>query len=157
MLDLAVFLGTDKPTTWPEAIVPAAVAAGNTSAGGPTPAEGGTAQDLNELLGLVEDDGFDPSAVALARPLRATLRAARDTSGQELVDLSSGSYEGVPISWAGSSVLGGAEALAGEFSMGIIGMRQDMRLGDLATRPSCRTPLATSSTTRGSKMPWSGG
>ena len=66
VLDLAVFLGTDKPASWPTAIIPAAVAAGNTTSGGATQAQGGVAQDLNALLALVEKDGFDPSALALA-------------------------------------------------------------------------------------------
>jgi HK97 family phage major capsid protein len=142
VLDLAVFLGTDKPSSWPEAIVPAASAAGNVEAGGATPAEGGIAEDLNQLLGVVEADGFDPSALALSRPLRAVLRSARDTSGQKLADVTSGSYEGVPVAWAGSGVLGTAKALAGDFTMGIIGMRQDMRL-EIRTAPWCRTPPGT--------------
>ena len=70
VLDLAVFLGTDKPASWPTAIIPAAVAAGNTTARGATAAQGGVAQDLNALLGLVEKDGHDPSALALSRGLR---------------------------------------------------------------------------------------
>ena len=128
VLDLAVFLGTDKPGSWAQAIVPGATAAGNVEVGGASPDVGGIAEDLNQMLALVEGDGFDPSALALPRPLRAVLRSARGTDGQKLADVSSGSYEGVPISWAGSGVLGTSRALAGDFSMGIIGLRQDMRL-----------------------------
>jgi HK97 family phage major capsid protein len=125
-LDAAVFAGTEKPSSWSQAIVPAALGAGNAEAGGATVAQGGIAEDLNALLSLVEADGYDPSALALTRPLRATLRSARDTSGQKLADVSDGSYEGVPVRWATPGVLGTAKAIAGDFSMAIVGIRQDV-------------------------------
>src|SRR4029450_5794929 len=40
-LDAAIFAGTEKPASWPEAIIPAAIAALNTSQIGATAAGGG--------------------------------------------------------------------------------------------------------------------
>jgi hypothetical protein len=43
-----------------------------------------------------------------------------------LVDLGSGAHEGVPFSWAAPGVLGAAKAPAGDFRMGLLGLRQDV-------------------------------
>src|SRR5690606_25199336 len=63
-VDQATLFGTDKPTSWPTAIVPAAVAAGNT-------VEAGTgtdfAQDVATVAGLVSEDGFAVNGFA-SRP-----------------------------------------------------------------------------------------
>src|SRR4051794_24873105 len=59
-LDAAVFSGTNKPASWPQAIVPAAIAAGNIAeAGTSTAAEGGIVGDIDAVLDAVEGDGFD--------------------------------------------------------------------------------------------------
>src|SRR4051794_21239998 len=59
-LDAAVFMGTNKPASWPAAIVPAAIAAGNIAeAGTSTAAEGGIVGDIDAVLDAVEGDGFD--------------------------------------------------------------------------------------------------
>src|SRR5215831_19482309 len=57
-LDAAVFLGTNKPASWPSAIVPAAVAAGNTATKGLTADKGGVMGDLSAVFATVEADGF---------------------------------------------------------------------------------------------------
>jgi HK97 family phage major capsid protein len=47
-LDAAIFAGTENPASWPQAIIPAAVAAGNTNTIDATPAEGGIYTDILE-------------------------------------------------------------------------------------------------------------
>jgi HK97 family phage major capsid protein len=49
-LDAAVFGGTDKPASWPQAIVPGAQAAGNADMPLATPAEGGIYGDRDPTL-----------------------------------------------------------------------------------------------------------
>jgi len=76
-LDAAVFSGVNKPATWPTAIVPAAIAAGNTTeAGTSTPAEGGILGDVAAALDFVEGDGYSPARKRwrswLARPSTST-------------------------------------------------------------------------------------
>ena len=88
--------------SWPAAIVPAAIAAGNAvEAGTSTVPEGGIVGDIDAALDLVEADGFDPTAIAAKRSLRGMLRRARDTQGQRLADLGAGTVEGLPVSLRG--------------------------------------------------------
>jgi HK97 family phage major capsid protein len=127
-LDQAVFSGINKPPTWPVGIIPAAIAAGNVNElGTNTPAEGGVATDLVETMELVEADGFDVNRFVADRTLRAGLRKARDTSGQRLLDVTTGSIEGVPVEYVGFNVFPAtARAIAGDWSMAVIGLRQDI-------------------------------
>ena len=104
-LDAAVFSGTNKPASWPEAIVPAAIAAGNTNVADSTPAQGGMANDIVETFDDVEDDGYDVSAIVATRAVRGALRKARGTDGQKLVDVQSGAGLDAPITYVANGVL----------------------------------------------------
>jgi HK97 family phage major capsid protein len=133
-LDAAVYFGTNAPASWTDAnIVAKAVAAGNVYARGTsTQAEGGIGEDINQLLALVEDDGFDPNALYTKRGFKRYLRGARDTTGQSLFDVSSGSVAGLPC-WYGMpglwpTGLSAAELVAGDYSQGIVAVRQDITL-----------------------------
>jgi HK97 family phage major capsid protein len=127
-LDAAVFMGTSKPATWAPAIVPAAIAAGNTAeAGTSTPAQGGILTDLGDALDLVEADGYDSTGVAAKRSLRSKLRKARDADGQPLIDLSSGQVWGLPITYVSGGVFDATTlAVTGDFDLAVLGIRQDM-------------------------------
>jgi HK97 family phage major capsid protein len=132
-LDLAIFLGTELPASWAtndfDGLVPAALSAGNNVASGTaSQATGGIAEDLNQLFGKVEADGFDVSGVAAERTFRRLVRSARDTTGQKLADLSpnGGEVMGVNIAFTPSGTLGGNDALVGDYSQGILGIRQDI-------------------------------
>jgi HK97 family phage major capsid protein len=128
-LDAAVFTGTNKPASWPTAIVPAAIAAGNTAEQGTsTLAEGGIVGDIDAALDAVEADGFDATGIAAKHSLKGLLRRARDTNGQRLADLSSGTVEGLPISYVGAGVFDATTtAVVGDFQLAVLGLRQDMR------------------------------
>lgn len=53
--------------------------------------------------------------------------AARDTTGQKLLDVSAGTIEGVPISWVGAGAFGANDlAVVGDYSMAVLGIRQDI-------------------------------
>lgn len=130
-LDSAVFFGVNKPASWPNDIVAAATAASNTvTRGTATAAQGGVAEDVNQLMGTVEADGFDVNGFVTKRAERAVLRGARDTTGQKLMDLSQNEIEGQPVRyvmdglWAAGS--GQEELIAGDFSQGIIAVRRDI-------------------------------
>jgi HK97 family phage major capsid protein len=130
-LDAAIFFGTNKPASWPDAIVTAAVAAGNAYARGTNAAAaGGIAEDFNQLMGLVEGDGFDVNGFVTRRSYRSRLRGARATDGQKLMDLSQNEIEGAPVRYAMSGMwpsgLSAAEVIAGDWSQGILGVRQDL-------------------------------
>jgi HK97 family phage major capsid protein len=131
-LDAAIFFGTDKPASWPTAVVPAAVAAGNVVARGTATAEeGGISGDIDAVIGTVEADGYDVTGMLASRAFRGQLRRARDTTGQRLLDITADRVEGSPIMFpmpgmwpaTGSE---DAELIVGDFSQGIVGRRQDI-------------------------------
>ena len=104
-LDAAIFFGANKPASWPNAIVADAVAAGNTVTRGTNPAaEGGVAEDINDVMATVEADGFDVNGFVVDRKYRARLRGARDTTGQRLLDVSQNEIDGAPIVYAMSGL-----------------------------------------------------
>lgn len=130
-LDAAVFFGANKPSSWPAAIVPAAVAAGNVVARGTNNAAAGAiAGDVDDLIATVEADGFDVSGYAANRTIKGRLRKARDTTGQKLLDVSLNEIEGSPVAYPMRGLwptgTDAAELIAGDFSQGIIGTRQDL-------------------------------
>jgi HK97 family phage major capsid protein len=133
-LDAAIFLGTNIPASWPAAIVPAAVAAGNTATEGLTPDKGGIMGDLSAVYATVEADGFDVNGVIANRTIKGKLRNARATTGEALADAppSDGTEAyGVPViypmrgMWPAPAT-GAVEAIAGDFSQGLLGVRQDL-------------------------------
>jgi HK97 family phage major capsid protein len=127
-LDQAVLAGTDKPASWPEAIIPAAIAAGNTNVADSTAADGGIANDISETFDDVEDDGYDVTGIAAVRSLRARLRRARDTSGQKLLDVSTSEVLEAPVVYVANGVIPDtALAVAGQWDLACLGVRQDMR------------------------------
>jgi HK97 family phage major capsid protein len=126
-LDQAVFSGTDKPATWPNAIIPGAIAAGNTNVADSPPEQGGMTNDLIETFDDVEDDGYDVTGIAAMKRIRGALRKSRDTTGQRLLDVSTNSVEGVTISYVQPGVFVSPNlAVVGDFSMAILGVRQDL-------------------------------
>ena len=131
-LDAAIFFGTNKPATWPTGLVAAATAASNTYARGTNAAAaGGIAADISGLFGVVEADGFDVSGLVAKRGYKGLLRNARDAQGVLLSEVSGGTIYGVPIRYAMDGLwptpaTGAAEAIAGDFSQGMLGVRQDL-------------------------------
>jgi HK97 family phage major capsid protein len=126
-LDKAVFSGVEKPPTWPEAIIPGAKTADNTNVADSAASAGGIANDVSETFDDVEDDGYDVSAIAARRSLRGMLRKARDTSGQKLIDVQTGAGLDAPISYVANGVFpDDTLAVVGDYSMAILGVRQDL-------------------------------
>ena len=129
-LDAAIFFGTNKPSSWPTDITASAIAAGNTFTRGTTTAAlGGIAEDINQLMGLVETDGFGIGGFVSRTTYKSRLRSARDTTGQKLLDVSTTTIEGEPLVYAMPGMWptgsGSAELFAGDWSQGIIAVRQD--------------------------------
>lgn len=129
-IDQAIFFGVDKPATQPTDIASAAIAAGNNVVRGTaTAAQGGIAEDINQLFGKVEADGFGVNTVVTDLSFRTRLRSARATDGQKLLDVSTNALDGVDVTYAmdglwptGASAV---EAFAGDRNKAIIGVRKD--------------------------------
>ncbi len=130
-LDAAIFFGINKPSIWPKAIVNIADDAGAVvERGTHTAEEGGIAEDFNDLFQEVELKGFDVNGVIANRIYKGLLRGARDANGQKLDDISNTEVYGETIQYpmrgmwpTGASAV---EAIAGDFSQGILGVRQDI-------------------------------
>lgn len=128
-LDAAVFFGTNAPASFPDDISTAAAAAGNTTAEDATAAAGGIQDDLDEAIGLVETDGFDPSGIVAARSLRGRLRRARETTGARLegVNETLTEYMGLPIAYPMRGLFPSTiRAFVGDFTEFAVGVRRDI-------------------------------
>lgn len=137
-LDAAVFFGSNAPASFPTAVVPAAVAAGNTVAEGTaTAAQGGFMGDMDNLMAEVEEDGFDVSGYVAARSARRELRATRDTTGQKTdpgrVSPNISTLDGLPVHYpmrglwpTGGATGSNVRVLAGDFDQFVVGVRQDI-------------------------------
>jgi HK97 family phage major capsid protein len=130
-LDAAIFFGTNKPATWATAVIPAAVAAGNVYVRGTNnAAAGGIAADVSGLFSTVENDGYAVDGLVTNTKYKGLLRNARDAQGVLLSEVSQGTIYGVPIVYALPGAwptgLSQPEAIAGDFTQGILGIRQDL-------------------------------
>ena len=139
-LDEAVFFGVNAPSSFPSAVVPALTAAGNTvTEGTATAAQGGVMGDIDNVIGAVEEDGFDVNGWLAARSFRRELRAARNTDGDRVdagrVTGALDELDGNPIvypmrgSWPSAGAAGtNVRAIAGDWSQFIVGIRDDISL-----------------------------
>jgi HK97 family phage major capsid protein len=144
-LDEAVFFGTNKPASWPAAIVPAAVAAGNqviAATGAPD-----FLGDLNTVLGMVEADGYDPNGIWARVQVRAWLRGLRAGDGINAAATPlfypdaapsgtqpGGTVFGIRIMFSSAGLSGFATGAAnfslvvGDFTQAILGIRDDITM-----------------------------
>jgi HK97 family phage major capsid protein len=158
-LDEAIFFGLNKPATWPTAIVPAAVAAGNVrvaATGAPDYLE-----DVNQALGMVEADGYSPNGMWARIQARAWLRGLRAGDGVNAAatplfypdaapsgTMPGGTIYGVRIMFAEALLSGFATGaanyslIAGDFRQAILGVREDisMEMFDTGVITDAATP-----------------
>lgn len=135
-LDAAIFFGVNKPATWPNAIVADAITSGNTvTTGTAAAAAGGIYGDVSNLFATVESDGYDVNGVVAHRRFKGLLRSARGTTGEQLggpegTQVEPNSAYGVTIQYPMRGVwptgAGAAEMVAGDFTEGILAVRQDL-------------------------------
>lgn len=137
LLDLATIFGTGKPATWTDAaLVPGAIAAGNSYEAGGADGTLDLAEDFNQAFALVEDDGFDVNSVYTSRVLRSQLRGLRDNNGNPIYldgfrsDGGTPSIYGTDISYVtnGSWDPATAIALVGDRDKAILGIRNDVQV-----------------------------
>ena len=130
-IDAAVFLGTNSPGTWPTPILTAATAADNDVPEGSTAAEGGFYNDVDNVLAVVEEDGFDVTGFVAARTAKGKLRSARNAQGDKLdatrTNASLSELDGLPISYPMRGLFpSNVRLFAGDWSQFVIGVRQDV-------------------------------
>jgi len=131
-IEAAMLLGTNKPSTWPTAIVTAAVAAGHS-------VTIGTGADLyDDILGedglfaLVEADGFGVTGCYAHLSMKGKLRSVRDANGQPIltrdpVQPMQYALDGAPIAFPENGVPSTSYPLiAGQWRHLVYSFRQDM-------------------------------
>lgn len=84
VIDQAAFFGVNKPNSWPTAIAPGAVAAGNTIAVGTNADLASDIIGVGGLMNAVEEDGFNVNGFYAANRMKAQLRDLRDSVKQFL-------------------------------------------------------------------------
>lgn len=130
-IDSAALFGVDKPASWPAAIYPSLVAAGNVVRSG-TGVDFG--QDVAALGEVIAKDGFAINGFASRPGLTWKLVSLRTSQGVPLYqpNLQQGTGPGMLYGYPVSEVNNGswdadeAELIAGDWSKAIIGMRQDI-------------------------------
>jgi len=134
-IDSAVFFGVNAPVSFPTNIAAAAVAAGNLRArGAATQAQGGIAEDINQLMGLLLDDGYAATAFVGHPAYQTRLRSARGTDGQLLTDVNGGvnNIWGLPTAYPMPGLwpngLSAAELFALQRQNFILGVRSDFEV-----------------------------
>lgn len=132
-IDDAILNGTNKPSTWPTAIISAATTAGNV-------VEVGTNKDLaSDIIGVgglmdkVMTDGYSVNAFFGAGTFEAQLRDLRDTSNNFLYipSMTGGvpsTILGRPVVYDNQGLFDTTDALmiAGDFSKAVYSIRTDM-------------------------------
>ncbi|HEY7119508.1 MAG TPA: phage major capsid protein [Tepidisphaeraceae bacterium] len=130
--DAAVFFGTNAPASFPDDLTTAATAAGNVAVRGTAAGTaGGIAEDINQLLGTLEADGYVATGIVANPTMKARLRGARDSTGQLLLDVNGGTANvwGIPtvypmgIGWP--AAVSSPEAFALQRENFLVGIRQD--------------------------------
>jgi HK97 family phage major capsid protein len=135
VIDQAAFFGVNKPTSWPDAIAPAAVAKGNYRQVGSVQGKD-LASDIIGVGGLmnkVEEDGFNVNGFYAANTMKAQFRDLRDEVGQFLFMRSLTETE--PDRLAGEQIYfdrnGNFDtsdylAIAGDWSKAVYAIREDI-------------------------------
>jgi HK97 family phage major capsid protein len=140
VLDQSVFFGTNAPSSFPDDILTAATAAGNTVNEGTAATAGGFFGDVDNLYEKVEEDGFEVNGFVAAVSAKSKLRRARDSQGRKLdtgrVSGDLMSLDGWPISYpmrglfpvAGGVGTDGVRMFGGDWSQFVVGVRQDITM-----------------------------
>ena len=130
VIDSAIFFSVSKPTSWENGIVTSAIAKGNVITRSNV---SDIVQDINLLMGKVEEDGFDVTGFAGDISNKSSLRGLRDQNGGLLfqpsltADTPSTLYA-QPINYVKNSSWDKTQALlvGGDFSQAVYAIRQDM-------------------------------
>lgn len=132
-IDGAIAFGINKPASWPTAIVPAAIAAGNKVSIGTDVDIAGDIIGEDGVMAKVEESGYKVNAFYADSTMEAKLRNLRDKNNQLLYNLSltantPASLIGRPIMYDNQGIFDTAAALmiAGDFSKAVYSIRQDI-------------------------------
>jgi HK97 family phage major capsid protein len=132
-LDAAVFFGVNAPSSFPDDVLTAATAAGNDVTESALAEDGGFFKDVDDVIALVEEDGFDVNGFAAARSARGRFRSARNSQGDRLDrDRVSGNLQeldGETISYPMRGLWpSDVRLFAGDWTQFVFGLRKDITM-----------------------------
>jgi HK97 family phage major capsid protein len=148
VIDTAQIVGTNKPASWPAALLTAAAAAGNSVALN----SGGVdfADDINACMGCVEEDGFEVRGFLAPVATKAKLRGLRTADGQFIYvndpkQATPDALHGQRINFIrnGSFSTANAHLIAGDFQQMVYSIRQDLQF-DVLTEATIYDPADNS-------------
>lgn len=128
-VDQAALFGTNKPASWPTAVIPAAIAAGNVSQ---LAAGNNLADAFLAVAGQASEGGFSVNGFATRPGLNWKLRGLKDDNGQFLFGAPTQGGNATLFGYNLDEVRNGAwdatvaEGLALDWSKFIVGIRQDI-------------------------------
>lgn len=131
-LDQAVYFGVGAPATFPTNVAADALARGFSYTEAAASAAGGIQDDIDACIGLLEPAGFDPSGIVANRTLRSKLRRVRSTIGERLTGVNPDITQYLdldivyPMRGLFPTGAGRVEALVGEWSEFVVGIRKDI-------------------------------
>jgi len=131
-IDTSIIWGQNRPVTWPTGIVPTAINRGQTVVRG-TGADLGI--DISNLMGVLEQQGYDPSAFMAPPAIKASLRNLRSADGMPIFaqgNLQGGipdSVYGLPIQYSKNNTFRTniASLICGQTDEAVYSVRSDMR------------------------------
>lgn len=130
-IDSAILWGQNRPFTWPTGIVPTAINRGFVLQEGTSTVD--IAEDISNLMGLLEAVGYDPTGFAADPSIKATLRNLRDSNGQPIFNqpLTAGTpatLYGQRLNYVknASFLPFTARLIAGDFKQAVFSIRQDI-------------------------------
>lgn len=131
-LDGAILFDVDKPASWGKGVVDGASDAGNEFVRGSV-VDQPLDLDINDLMTLVEDDGYDVNGFTARKRIKGSLRGLRDQSGSLIFQPSlqaqtPDSIYGERVQYLanGAWVNADADLIAGDYMQGIVATRQDI-------------------------------
>jgi len=139
--DQAALFGTASPYAAGQNILAAAGRAGNTV---PLDDAAPLYGQLNDLLGLVEDNELDPDGIVTVRSLKSKFRGELDAAGRPIFVKGDGTAPddilGLPISYVNGKSFDKSKAVAmtGDWNMARFGIPQDMEY-DISTQATIST------------------
>lgn len=128
-VDQASLFGVDKPDSWPEAIIPGAIAAGNVSQ---LSATNNLADAFLQVAGEASEGGFSVNGFATRPGLNWQLRGIKDDNGQYLFGAPTSGGDATLFGYTLDEVRNGAwdpaaaTGLALDWSKFVVGIRQDV-------------------------------
>lgn len=128
-VDQATLFGTDKPSSWPEAIVPAAIKAGNVSQ---LSATKNLADAFLETAAKASEGGFGVNGFLATPGLNWRLRGLKDKNGQPLFGSPTAGGNSTLYGYTLDEVRNGAwntaaaTGIALDWSKFVVGVRQDI-------------------------------